>query len=199
MGFYGCQFKGFQDTVMSERGRHIFGKSLIVGATDFIFGMHGIAWFEECDIKVLNAQVGYVTGEFLDLLLLSPAWKMTANLQQANGRDKEDNPSYYVINNSEISGNAPAGAYFLGRPWRNFSRVVIQNTKLGAVINKAGWHDWNKGDARTDKVYYGEYKNSGLGAGGPRAGYVKALGSPVSMESILGGGEWIDTKYARRA
>jgi pectinesterase len=177
MGFYGCQFRGFQDTVMSERGRHIFGKSLIVGATDFIFGMYGIAWFEECEIKVVKANLGYVT---------------------ANGRDKASNPSYFVINNSEISGDAPPGSYYLGRPWREFSRVVVQHTKLGAVINKAGWHEWNKGDARTSNVYYGEYKNSGPGAVGPRVGFAKSLGNPVSMRSVLGGTDWVDSKYIRR-
>jgi pectinesterase len=66
---------------------------------------------------------------------------------------------------------------------------------MGAVINKTGWHEWNKGDARTSNVSYGEYKNSGPGAGGPRASFAKTLGSPVSMGSILGGAGWVDKKY----
>jgi len=176
MGFYGCQFKGFQDTVLSEKGKHIFVKSLIQGATDFIFGMHAMTWFEDCDIKVLNEQLGYVT---------------------ANGRDTASNPSFYVINNSEISGTAPNGAFYLGRPWRQFSRVVFQNTKMSGVINRAGWHEWQKGEPRTSDVYYGEYKNSGPGAGGPRAGFAKTLSSPVAIGSVLGNGyeKWVDMKY----
>jgi pectinesterase len=62
-GYYGCQFRGFQDTILSEKGHHIFVKSLIQGATDFIFGMHGLAWFEKCDIRVLSADKGWVTGK----------------------------------------------------------------------------------------------------------------------------------------
>jgi pectinesterase len=63
-GYYGCQFKGFQDTILSEKGHHIFVKSLVQGATDFIFGMHGQAWFEKCDIRVVSAEKGFVTGKF---------------------------------------------------------------------------------------------------------------------------------------
>jgi pectinesterase len=63
-GYYGCQFKGFQDTILSEKGHHIFVKSLVQGATDFIFGMHGQAWFEKCDIRVVSAKEGFITGKF---------------------------------------------------------------------------------------------------------------------------------------
>ena len=62
-GYYGCAFKGFQDTVLSEQGHHVFGQSLIQGATDFIFGQTALAWFEACDIRVLTAGTGYITGE----------------------------------------------------------------------------------------------------------------------------------------
>jgi pectinesterase len=74
MGFYGCQFKGFQDTIMSERGMHFISKSLIVGATDFIFGQHGILWIEKSTIQVVNAQLGYVTGTLLLPFFLPSAW-----------------------------------------------------------------------------------------------------------------------------
>jgi pectinesterase len=63
LGFYGCQFKGFQDTVMSQKGMHFIGKSLIVGATDFIFGQLGVLWVEKSVIQVVSAGVGYVTGK----------------------------------------------------------------------------------------------------------------------------------------
>ena len=37
-GYYGCQFTGYQDTVLANTGYQLYAKSLIVGATDFIFG-----------------------------------------------------------------------------------------------------------------------------------------------------------------
>jgi hypothetical protein len=89
---------------------------------DFIFGQKATAWFDNCDIRVLAASTGYIT---------------------ANGRDSSSNPSYYVINKSTVSaasGNSvPSGAYYLGRPWRNYSRVVFQSTSMSNVINAAGW------------------------------------------------------------
>jgi pectinesterase len=59
-GYYGCQFKGFQDTVLSERGHHVFVHSMIEGATDFIFGQQATSWFEKCDIRVTAP--GFITG-----------------------------------------------------------------------------------------------------------------------------------------
>jgi pectinesterase len=179
-GYYACQFKGFQDTILAETGVQVYAKSYIEGATDFIFGQKAQAWFDGVDIRVLAASVGYIT---------------------ANGRDSSSNPSYYVINKSKISaanGNSvPAGAYYLGRPWRNYARVVFQSTSMTNVINGAGWKNWNTGDDRTDKVEFGEFSNSGDGSKGSRAGFSKKLGSAVSISTVLGGDyqSWVDTSY----
>ncbi|KAF2010044.1 carbohydrate esterase family 8 protein, partial [Aaosphaeria arxii CBS 175.79] len=179
-GYYGVQFKGYQDTILANKGAQVYAKCYIEGATDFIFGQTATAWFDGSDIRVLAASVGYIT---------------------ANGRDSSSNPSFYVINKSNVaaaSGNSVTkGAYYLGRPWRNYSRVVFQNTKLSNVINSAGWVIWNTGDARTDNVYYGEYANSGDGASGTRASFSKKLSSPVAIATVLGSGytSWVDTSY----
>lgn len=61
-GYYGCAFTGFQDTLLAETGYQVYANCLIQGATDFIFGQNSPAWFENCDIRVLTASVGYVTG-----------------------------------------------------------------------------------------------------------------------------------------
>ncbi|KAK3945486.1 carbohydrate esterase [Diplogelasinospora grovesii] len=37
-GYYGCQFTGYQDTLLAQRGTQLYAKCLIQGATDFIFG-----------------------------------------------------------------------------------------------------------------------------------------------------------------
>jgi pectinesterase len=140
MGIYGSSFSGFQDTILSEKGHHIFVKTRIIGATDFIFGMHALAWFEHCDIKVLPAQKGFITGRPINSMGNTKTECCTAS-----GRDSPSNPSWYVINKSDIHGDGvTAGAYYLGRPWRDYARVTFQNSKLGAVINKDGWSKWNQ-------------------------------------------------------
>ncbi|ETP29520.1 hypothetical protein F442_21331, partial [Phytophthora nicotianae P10297] len=69
-GFYACNFSSYQDTLCAHNGRELYARTLIRGATDFIFGMNAQAWFEKCDIEVVGK--GYVT---------------------ANGRESESNPS----------------------------------------------------------------------------------------------------------
>ncbi|KAF2437972.1 carbohydrate esterase family 8 protein [Karstenula rhodostoma CBS 690.94] len=178
-GFYGVSFKGFQDTLLANNGAQVYAKCYIEGATDFIFGMMAAAWFDGVDIRVL-AGGSYIT---------------------ANGRDSSSNPSYYVINKSTVavaSGQSVAAkSYYLGRPWRNYSRVVFQNTSLSNVINAAGWHSWGTDEPKTDHVEYGEYGNTGAGASGTRASFAKKLSSAVSISTVLGGSytSWVDTSY----
>jgi pectinesterase len=62
-GYYGCAFTGYQDTVLAQQGAQLYAQSLIQGATDFIFGQSAPAWFEQCDIRVVAASQGYVTGK----------------------------------------------------------------------------------------------------------------------------------------
>lgn len=62
-GFYGCRFKGFQDTVLSNVGKQVFVGCEIVGATDFVFGQQARTWFERVDLRVLARSKGYITGK----------------------------------------------------------------------------------------------------------------------------------------
>ncbi|KAK1584889.1 pectinesterase [Colletotrichum navitas] len=168
-GYYGSQFTGFQDTVLSQSGNQLYSKCLIQGATDFVFGQRAMSWFEQCDLRLVSASVGYIT---------------------ANGRQSASDSSYYVFNSCNIAAaagnNVSAGAYFLGRPWRQFAQVVFQKTTMSNAINSAGWATWNAGDNRTSNVLFGEYQNTGIGSQGTRASFSKKLGSAVSISSILG-------------
>ncbi|KAL2121338.1 hypothetical protein VTJ04DRAFT_5365 [Mycothermus thermophilus] len=179
-GYYACQFKGFQDTVYANDGTQVYARSYIEGATDFIFGQRGKAWFDGVDIAVVAASTGYIT---------------------ANGRDSSSNPSYFVINRSSITARqgdvVNRGAYYLGRPWRAFARVVFQDTFMTNVVNSAGWAIWNNGDPRTSNVEFDEYRNLGEGANGARANFARKLSSPVRIETVLGNDyrSWVDTSY----
>ncbi|CAE7174263.1 hypothetical protein PTNB73_02633 [Pyrenophora teres f. teres] len=178
--YYGCQFRGFQDTVLAQSGRQLFAQSYIEGATDFIFGQHATAWFEQVSIGVLPASLGYIT---------------------ANGRALASDPSFYVINNSTIAAapgtSVPAGAYYLGRPWGNFARVVFQRTNMTNVINSLGWASWHKDDPRTDSVTFGEFANTGAGSTGTRASFSQKISAAIPITNILGSDykNWVDQTY----
>ncbi|KAF2636830.1 carbohydrate esterase family 8 protein [Massarina eburnea CBS 473.64] len=179
-GYYGVSFKGYQDTILANSGSQVYAKCYIEGATDFIFGQKATAWFDGVDIGVLSASLGYIT---------------------ANGRDSDSNPSYYVINNSKVaaaSGNTvSSGVYYLGRPWRNYSRVVFQKTALSNVINSAGWKAWSTDSPNTDHVTYAEYQNTGDGSKGTRASFAKTNSAAVAITTVLGSSykDWVDTTY----
>ncbi|KAH7234895.1 family 8 carbohydrate esterase [Fusarium redolens] len=169
-GYYGVALTGFQDTLLAQQGYQLYSKCLIQGATDFIFGQTASAWFENIDLRVVAASVGYIT---------------------ANGRDSDSNMSYYVFNNCNIvaaAGNAVAnGAYYLGRPWRQYARVVFQKTSMSSVINSKGWSIWNTGEENTAHVLFGEFDNTGAGSQGQRASFATKLSSAVSISTVLSG------------
>ena len=181
-GYYGCQFIGYQDTVLSETGDQVFAKSLIVGATDFIFGQSANAWFDQCDIRVLATSYGTIT---------------------ASGRASSSSSSYYVINNSTVAaytGNTvTSGAYYLGRPWEQYARVVFQDTSMTNVINALGWHVWSTSEPNTADVVFEEVGNTGAGASGTRASFAKKISSPISISTVLGSGyasaAYVDEAY----
>lgn len=121
----------------------------------------------------------------------------------ADGRESSSGVSYYVFNKCDVaaaSGNTvSAGAFYLGRPWGNYARVVFQSSSLSAVVNSAGWRIWNTDDERTDNVLFGEYANTGTGAAGTRASFSTKLSSPVAISTILGSSyasqAWYDASY----
>jgi pectinesterase len=90
-----------------------------------------------------------------------------------------------------------AGAYFLGRPWRNYARVVFQSTSMTNVVKAAGWSVWNTDDTRTDKVTFEEYGNSGDGSKGTRTSFSKKLSAAVSISTVLSSDykNWVDATY----
>ncbi|KAG3246085.1 hypothetical protein PI124_g9175 [Phytophthora idaei] len=177
-GFYACNFTGYQDTVYANKGRELYARTLIRGATDFIFGRNAQAWFENCDIEVVGK--GYVT---------------------ANGRESDSNPSWYVFNHAHVfTTNASlTGKAYLGRPWRPYSRVVFQNSELSDVVHPEGWKLWNN-DTNTANIYYKEFNNSGPGAAiDQRVPFSGQLNEAVNISNIFGENYksewWVDPNY----
>lgn len=88
---------------------------------------------------------------------------------------------------SAASGNTvSSGAYYLGRPWTEYARVVFQYTTMTDVINSAGWVEWSSSEPNTDDVLFGEYDNAGDGVSSARASFAETLSAAVSINTILG-------------
>lgn len=122
-------------------GRQYYKNTYICGGVDFIFGS-ATAYFENCTLESLPEGGGYVTA----------------------GSSPKGQTYGYIFNHCRFIGSEPNTCY-LGRPWREYAKVVILNSEIGDHIKPEGWHDWGKIDAH-DTVYFAEYKNYGPGAAG---------------------------------
>lgn len=88
------------------------------------------------------------------------------------------------------------GTYTLGRPWRDYARVVFQHTKLSEVIKPAGWSVWTKDVTPPSTVTFGEYKNTGAGSSlNGRASFSKQLNEGVAIETLFSSTSWIDSAF----
>ncbi|CAI7651564.1 unnamed protein product [Penicillium manginii] len=172
LGFYGCQFSGYQDTLYAKAGTQYYSNCMIEGAVDYIFG-DASAWFGECDIVSNGA--GYIT---------------------ANSRETSDDTAWYAIDNCNIqaaSGTDLDGDVYLGRPWRVLARVIYQNSELGSLINSKGWTTMADGAT----PFYYEFNNSGDGSDTSARLYETSISAAVTKTTVLGSGwkDWIDTSY----
>jgi pectinesterase len=145
--FKHCRFLADQDTLFADFGRQYYVDSYIRGGVDFIFG-NATAVFDHDTIEEIR--LGYLTAQ-----------SRTSPVQTTG----------YVITNSRVissidpSTKTPQrSGFFLGRPWRLYSRVIFMNTELPADLDPAGWSVWNKSDAYPPQAFYAEFHNTGPGA-----------------------------------
>ncbi|KAH7076342.1 carbohydrate esterase family 8 protein [Paraphoma chrysanthemicola] len=171
-GFYGCSFKGYQDTLYAKSGFQYYSNCYIEGAVDYIFG-NAAAWFGECTIASNGG--GAIT---------------------ATSREVSTDTTWYVIDHSTVTAasgvSGLTGKVYLGRPWRVLSRVIYQYSSLGDIINAAGWTTMAEGAMPT----YMEYKNTGAGSSTSARKYTTTATAPVTKSQLWGGDTtWIDTSY----
>ncbi len=165
--FRGCRFLGWQDTILVNRGRHYFSDCYIEGSVDFIFGA-ATTYFDHCHIHVLAD--GYITA----------------------ASTPKDTPFGFVFADCRITGAENAKTY-LGRPWRDFARVIFLRTDLGAVVRSEGWHNWNKPNAE-HTAFFAEFASSGAGANDPaRVPWARHLAADeaaaLTPARVLGGAD----------
>jgi pectinesterase len=138
--FKHCRFLGYQDTLFADFGRQYYTESYITGGVDFIFG-NAAAVFDHVTI---HEQIpGYLTAQ------------SRTDPRQATG---------YVITDSIVTSEPLEGkSFYLGRPWREYSKVIVMNTTLPAELSPQGWSPWSKNDTPAH-TFYAEYNNTGPGA-----------------------------------
>ncbi|KAF9025068.1 carbohydrate esterase family 8 protein [Hymenopellis radicata] len=186
VGLYGCSFTGYQDTLYANAGSQVYlqvTSSLFQGATDFIFGRTGLAYFGGNTIAVKGP--GWVT---------------------ASGRESDDDGSYVFDGNSIVlasdASSDTSGNVYLGRPWGAYAKVIFKNTQVTAPLNSALWSVWNDDDERTDHVLFADYNTQGSGAdGADRPDFATVLSASeadeYSIASAVGSdyAEWVDADY----
>lgn len=104
---------------------------------------------------------------------------------------------WYVIDHSVITGTNRDGSSYLGRPWRNYARVIFQNSWLDSNVNRTGWASWVPGDERTNHTLFGEHLNLGPSALGPRASFGQKLSKPVDIVTVLNDTAWVDPVFLK--
>ncbi|WP_031477339.1 pectinesterase family protein [Streptomyces bicolor] len=153
--FEDTAFLGNQDTLMTDSpkldviSRVYIRDSYIEGDVDFVYG-RATTVIERSVIRALSrgsaTNNGYITA--------ASTWT--------------GNPYGFLITDSKVVSDAPAGSFHLGRPWHPggepaaVAQVLIRNTELPAAIKASPWTDmsgfsWK--DAR-----FTEYRNVGPGA-----------------------------------
>lgn len=174
--FKHCWFLGDQDTLFADYGRQYYVDSFIAGGVDFIFG-NATAVFDHDEIREIRR--GYITaqsrtspdettGFVIDHSLIT--WSLPPsfgsmpigplNPLQRPHPTPQPNPGAPM---PPGYGPIPTKLFYLGRPWRPYSRVVVMNTQLPSTLDPDGWSKWHKDDP-TPTAFYAEFRNTGPGA-----------------------------------
>ena len=176
--FRNSRFLGWQDTIFLNRGRQYFEDSYVAGHVDFVFG-GATAFFERCHVHALRN--GYITA----------------------ASTAAEQPYGFVFAHGRITGE-PGVATYLGRPWRDFARVIFLDTEMSEVVRPEGWHDWD----RTERQKTARFSDSG--SSGPGGSAAKRVGwaTPLSgadrskltpREVLRGADDWDPQRFPANA
>ncbi|KAG0625490.1 hypothetical protein M758_2G059600 [Ceratodon purpureus] len=195
--FYDCVFLGWQDTLYADQGKHYYKDCRIEGNVDFILG-YASAVFENCTIH--SRGEGFITAQ--------SRWCEEECLAASNSTFVTSN-SAFVILRSNITGynlatynSTGTGLTYLGRPWREYAKVVFIDSILGEHIAPEGWVDWLTDTGPLfahDYVYFGEFNSRGPGANSSaRIGWSHRLTEEEAeayrdVSGFLGTRNWLET------
>ncbi|KAG2579142.1 pectinesterase-like [Panicum virgatum] len=193
--FYRCAFEGYQDTLYAHSLRQYYRDCRVTGTVDFVFG-NAAAVFQDCLLlarRPLPAQKNSVTAQGrLDANMTTGFAFQFCNVS-AHGE------LLAAASGAGGGGNGTAAAQtYLGRPWKPYSRVVFMQSYIGAAVRPEGWLAWD-GEFALDTLFYGEYMNTGPGAGvGARVRWpgFHVMTSPAeagnfTVAQFIGGNMWL--------
>ncbi|KAG1369988.1 Pectinesterase [Cocos nucifera] len=152
------ELRGHQDTLYARSLRQLYRRCRISGTVDFVFG-NAAAVFDECLLEVVPRAEG--------------PDKSGSDTVTAQGRTDPAQATGFVFRQCAVNGSEEfltafrrkpkANRLYLGRPWKEYARVVFIETYLGEVVTPEGWLPFRPGFA-LDTLFYGEYGSSGPGA-----------------------------------
>lgn len=138
--FKHCRFLGDQDTLFADFGRQYYVKDYIRGGVDFIFG-NAAAVFDDSELHIIRP--GYLTAQ------------SRVSAEQATG---------YVFRHARITAEEMQGKqFYLGRPWRPYSRVIFLSSYMPESLSPLGWSPWKQGGT-LENAFYAEMGSTGSGA-----------------------------------
>ncbi|XP_061354486.1 pectinesterase-like [Gastrolobium bilobum] len=148
-----CCIDAYQDTLYAHSLRQFYRDSFITGTIDFIFGDASVV-FQNCNLvarKPMSKQSNMVTAQGR----VDPNQNSGTSIQQCQ-----------LTSSSDLKPVVGPVKTYLGRPWQNYSRTVVMQSSIDSHIDPAGWSPWNDASSSfLTTLYYGEYMNSGPGAG----------------------------------
>lgn len=126
-------FSGPKEFAPRTHGRHCYDCCTIQGGVDFIFGS-GTDYFQNCTIY--SESSGYI----------------------ACASTPKDKPYGLIFESCTLTGSCPDNSVYLGRPWRNYAKIVFLNCRMGKHIKYEGWSDGGNADVH-NLVFFAEYNS----------------------------------------
>ncbi len=184
-----CRILGHQDTLFADFGRQYYLDVYIEGTVDFIFG-NAAAVFDRSEIHELSP--AYLTAQSRTSPRQTTGYvilhsRITSSLDGSATTSLSSRPeaqSAVAEGPASLPSTSPHPEFFLGRPWRAYSRAVVAETELPATLSPEGWSKW-KGNNNDATAFYAEFHNTGPGAViSQRAAWVHQL-TPAEMRTYL--------------
>ncbi|KAF8977751.1 pectinesterase [Cyathus striatus] len=112
-------------------------------------------------------------------------------------RNSDTETTYYVIDHSKVvsaSSSSLIAKTYLGRPWREYARVVFQYTDLPDIINPAGYTTLA---TLGPNAKFSEYQNTGAGSDTSQRVYLTPISAAITKNQVLGNDwkSWTDISY----
>ncbi|CAI0448190.1 unnamed protein product [Linum tenue] len=179
--FYRCSITGHQDTLYALALRQFYRECDVSGTIDFIFG-NAAAVFQSCSLLLRRPRPGNSVVVF------------------ANGRTDPGQTTGFSLQASRISAGPDLGGFecYLGRPWKQYSRAVVMESSIDGTVSSKGWAEWPGQGSYSKTLYFGEFSNSGPGAG--TSGRVRWAGFHVmgpqeaakfTVANFIAGSSWL--------